>query len=109
VVKEGEGNAVKYLASDASLNGVEKKANVGTWLLKNKFSRVAQHTTDNFVSIMKNPTQPLVVLAALSSEDGTLQGNIVSLKSVAKNREQKEGSDKWVRGAVFVWMDGEVD
>jgi thioredoxin domain-containing protein 5 len=106
-VKEGEGNAVKYLASDASSTGLKKKADIETWLLKNKFPRVAQLTTDNFISIMKNPTQPLVLLAALSSEDGTLQGNIVSLKSAAKNWEQKEGSDKWARGAVFVWMDGD--
>jgi hypothetical protein len=63
-----------------------------------------QLTTDNFISIMKNPTQPFVVLAARSAEGGTLQGNIASLKSAGKNWEQKEGSDKWVRGAVlFGW------
>lgn len=106
-VKEGEGNAVKYLASDASTTGVESKTNVETFLLKNKFPRVAQLTTDNFISIMKNPTQPFVVLAALSGEDDALQGNIASLKGAAKKWEQKEGSDKWARGAVFVWMDGD--
>jgi len=106
-VKEGESNAVKYLSSDKSSTGVESKSNVETWLLKHRFPRVAQLTTDNFISIMKNPTQPFIVLAALSSEDNTLQENIALLKSAAKNWEQKEGSDKWVRGAVFVWMDAD--
>ena len=106
-VKEGEANAVKHLASDTSSTGVDKKANVETWLLKNKFPHVAQLTTDNFISIMKNPTQPFIVLAALSAEEDTLQGNIALLKSAAKSWEQKEGSDKRDRGAVFVWMDAD--
>ena len=106
-VKEGEGNAVMYLASDASSTGVERKANVERWLWKNKFPRVAQLTTDNFISIMKNPTQPFIVLAALSTEDNTFEGNIASLKRAAKHWEQKEGSSELVRGAVFVWMDAD--
>ena len=106
-VKEGEGHAVKYLASDTSATGVEHKADVEKWLMKNKFPRVAQLTTDNFISIMKNPTQPFVVLAALSSEDSTLHGNIALLKNAAKEWEEKEGSGEWARGAVFVWMDAD--
>ncbi len=105
-VKEGEGNAVMYLASDTSSTGVESKANVETWLLKNKFPRVAQLTTDNFISIMKNPTEPFVVLAALNTEDNiTFEENIASLKGAAKHWEQQEGTGELVRGAVFVWMD----
>ena len=104
-VKEGEGNAVMYLASDTSSNGLESKANVETWLLKNKFPRVAQLTTDNFISIMKNPTEPFVVLAALNTEDDTFEANIASLKRAAKHWERKEGTGDLVRGAVFVWMD----
>jgi len=106
-VKEGEGTAVKYLASETSSTGVESKANVETWLMKNKYPRVAQLTTDNFISIMKNPTQPFVVLAALHTEENALQGNITLLKTVAKKWEEKEGSGEWVRGAVFVWMDAD--
>jgi thioredoxin domain-containing protein 5 len=106
-VKEGEGNAVKHLASDTSSTGVESKASIETWLLKNKFPRIAQLTTDNFISIMKNPTRPFVVLAALSAEDNSLEGGLASLKEAAKKWEQKEGSDKWPRGVVFVWMDAD--
>ena len=84
---------------------VESKANVETWLLKNKFPRVAQLTTDNFISIMKNPTEPFVVLAALSTEDNKLDENVALLKRAAKHWEQQEGSGELVRGAVFVWMD----
>ena len=106
-VREGEGHAVRYLASDTSATGVAPKAAVETWLMRNKFPRVAQLTTDNFIAIMKNPTQPLVVLAALSTAGETLEGNIALLRNAAKRWEEKEGSDEWVRGAVFVWMDAD--
>ena len=105
-VKEGEGNAVKHLVSDTSATGVEHKADVETWLMKNKFPRVAQLTTDNFISIMKNPTQPFVVLAALRTEGDTLEANIALLKNAARKWEERDGgSNGWARGAVFVWMD----
>jgi hypothetical protein len=106
-VKEGAGHAVRYLASDTSATGVDSKADVERWLMKHRFPRVAQLTMDNFIAIMKNPTQPFVVLAALSTESDTLQGNIALLKHAAKQWDEKEGSDEWVRGAVFVWMDAD--
>ena len=62
MVKEGEANAVEHLASDTNSTGVEKKANAEAWLLKNKFPHVAQLTTDDFISIMKNPKQPVSFL-----------------------------------------------
>jgi thioredoxin domain-containing protein 5 len=103
-VKEGEGNSVKDLASDTSRTS---KADVETWLMKNKFPRVVQLTTDTFLSVMKNPTQPLVVLAALRAEDDALEANIALLKQAAKKWEAREGSGEWVRGTVFVWMDAD--
>ena len=76
-VKEGEGNAIKYLASDT----------FETWLLKNKLPYVAELTTGNFISIMKNPTQPFVILAALSAQDDTLQGNIAAQRRTGSRRK----------------------
>jgi len=75
--------------------------------MKNRFPRVSPLTTDNFIAIMKNPTRPFVVLAALSTDDSTLEGHIALLKNAAKKWEEKEGSDEWDRGVVFVWMDAD--
>ncbi|KAG9019431.1 hypothetical protein FS842_007850 [Serendipita sp. 407] len=95
------------------------------WLQRNRFPLLGKLGMDNFYSVMKNPTKPFVVLAAIDpgpsaeseSEEQATATNLDRLSANAKSQLRKfesiarawadgrETKDK-ARETVFVWMDG---
>ncbi|KAG8834138.1 hypothetical protein FRC17_009477 [Serendipita sp. 399] len=98
-----------------------------SWLQRNRFPLISKLGMDNFYSVMKNPTKPFVVLAAIDpgpstependDQSSSSTMNLERLSANAKSQlrrfesiartwaEMGETKDK-TRETVFVWMDG---
>lgn len=84
---------------------------IQTYLERNKFPTLTELSMDNYVSVMKNPSNPLVVLAGLDAggEDGpapvTLEGQVKKLREISLAWANGGESKDKEREVVFVWMD----
>ncbi|CCA75808.1 related to protein disulfide isomerase-Laccaria bicolor [Serendipita indica DSM 11827] len=121
----------KYAAKielDGLVTGSGNAERLETWLQRHRFPVVSKLGMDNFYSVMKNPTKPFVVLAAIDSghdvEAGGDEEAVLpnahpeqQLSSAAQDHIQRLSkiSEKWAvesekkertREVVFVWMDG---
>lgn len=93
-----------------AVNSEPTKEGVEHFLQKNKLPIGVQLTQDNFLSIMKNPTKPYVVLTALSPETvGSAMDAYSSLLKETARQWAKERKDELEheRDVAFVWMDGD--
>jgi len=74
---------------------------ISAWLLSEKLPTLGELSTHSFDDVMRNPSKPIVVLAAL---DGSSTQEQTVLLSVAK-AWRDSGMKVLDRPVVFVWMD----
>ncbi|PVF99148.1 thioredoxin-domain-containing protein [Serendipita vermifera] len=119
-------------ASKLELDGIAKSGEGATdkienWLQRNRFPVAGKLAMDNYYSVMKNPSNPLVVLLAVdggesprSDEEGSehqtsssdehlpasTEAQIKKLTDISKLWAKTGESASKERETVFVWMDG---